>query len=281
MRKPHTKRPPTVLTIAGVDSGGGAGIAADLKTFAALGVHGACAVTAVTAQNTVAVEEIYPLPPEAVTAQIAAVMSDLGCQAAKTGMLATEAVIEAVYLAVIQHRLKNLVVDPVMVASSGGILLEPQAKEAYRKTLIPVARVVTPNVPEAEALLERRLRRVEDLGPAARDLAHQWDVHPEAVVITGGHLLEKGEAVDVVYERRSDRVHYLLGSALDTRATHGSGCVFSAALAAYLARGDTLLAAVSAAKEFTTQAIRGGLEIGRGHGPVNPLWSLLQEEGES
>ncbi len=281
MRKPYTKRPPTVLTIAGMDSGGGAGVAADLKTFAALGVHGACAITAVTAQSTVAVEAVYPLPPEAVKAQIGAVVSDLGCQAAKTGMLATEAIMEAVYLAVTEHRLKNLVVDPVMVATSGGILLEPGAKEAYRKTLIPVARVVTPNVPEAEALLERRLRRLEDLGPAARELAHQWDVHPEAVVITGGHLIEKGEATDVLYERRSDRVHYLLGPALDTRTTHGSGCVFSAALAAYLAQGKTLFAAVTAAKEFATQAIRGGLALGRGCGPVNPMWNLLQEEGES
>ncbi len=275
MLKPFTTNPPTILTIAGVDSGGGAGVAADLKTFAALGMHGACAIAALTAQNTQTVRESFSMSPQALTAQIEAVLADLPVAAVKTGMLGTRENLEAVYQAIVDHRLKNVVVDPVMVASSGGVLLESGAKQIYRDTLMPVAHVITPNVQEAEALLETRLQSVDDLPAAARELAHLSPVGPAAVIITGGHLLEKGEAADVLYERKTDRVHFLLAGALDVNTIHGTGCVFSSALAARLAVGDSLFAAATAAKEFTTEAIRHGLTVGHGFGPVNPLWGLF------
>jgi hydroxymethylpyrimidine/phosphomethylpyrimidine kinase len=275
MLKPFSSNPPTVLTIAGVDSGGGAGVAGDLKTLAALGVHGVCAVAALTAQNTREVVESWPMAPEVLTGQIEAILADFPVAAVKIGMLATRENVEAAYHAIVNHRLKHVVVDPVMVASSGALLLEPEAKQVYRDTLMPVAHVVTPNVPEAEALLGTRLHSVDDLAQAARELAHLSPMGPQAVLITGGHLLEKGEAADVLYERKSDRVHFLLGAALDVTTTHGSGCVFSAALATYLALGESLLAAATAAKQFTTEAIRHGLTLGGGVGPVNPMWKLF------
>jgi hydroxymethylpyrimidine/phosphomethylpyrimidine kinase len=275
MLKPFTQNPPTVLTIAGFDSGGGAGVAADLKTFAALGVHGVAAVSALTAQNTEAVVESWPMEPEVVTAQIEAILADFPVAATKTGMLATGKNVEAAYHAIVNHHLHNVVVDPVMVASSGGILLEPDAMQIYRDTLLPVAHVITPNVAEVEALLGTRLHSVDDLPHAARELAHLSPKGPQAVLITGGHLLEKGEAVDVLYERKTDRVHFLLGGALEVCTTHGTGCVFSAALATHLALGETLLAAATAAKKFTLESIRHGLHLGQGRGPVNPMWKLF------
>lgn len=277
MRKPYSQQPPVALTVAGTDSGGGAGIAADLKTFAALGVHGTSAVAAVTAQNTLQVTETYPLAPTLVRAQIEAVVSDLGCDALKTGMLATAGNVEAVYKAVRDLRLQHLVVDPVMVATSGALLLDPEAKAAYRDMLLPVASVITPNVPEAEALVEGTIRTVDDMVAAARELcAHGC----QAALITAGHLA--GEAVDVLYEKRSDKAHFLSAHRLPTTNTHGSGCVFSAAIAAYLARGESLLGAATKAKEFITAAIGAALEIGAGPGPVNPLFCLTQlKSGEN
>jgi hydroxymethylpyrimidine kinase/phosphomethylpyrimidine kinase len=271
----NPQRPPVVLTVAGTDSGGGAGVAADLKTFAVLGVHGACAVAAVTAQNSVEVAEVFPLPPELVAAQIRAVVTDLGCAALKTGMLATAANVEAVYQAVQEYHLPHLVVDPVMVATSGALLLEPEAQAAYRELLLPVAEVITPNLPEAEALLGRRIAGAEEMAQAARDLCA---FGCRAALITGGHL--EGEALDVLYEARADRAHFLSQPRLDTRNTHGSGCVFSAALAAYLARGESLLGAATGAKAFVTRALVAALELGAGPGAVNPLFNLSQGETE-
>jgi len=277
MRKAYSQHPPVALTIAGTDSSGGAGIAADLKTFAALGVHGACAVAAVTAQNTLQVTETYPLLPELVRAQIDAVVGDLGCQALKTGMLATAENVEAVYKAVKDHHLQHLVVDPVMVATSGALLLAPEAKAAYREMLLPVATVITPNLAEAQALVEGPVRTADEMVAAARELCARGC---QAVLITAGHL--DGEAVDVLYEKRTDKAHFLSSHRLPTRNTHGSGCVFSAAIAAYLARGETLLGAATLAKEFITQAIGAALEIGAGPGPVNPMFSLTPlTQGES
>lgn len=275
MNKSYTQQPPVVMTIAGVDSSGGAGVAADLKTFAALGVHGTCAVTAITAQNTMGVARTFPLPPDLVRAQIEANVSDLGCQALKTGMLGTREIIDAVYRSVREYRLKNLVVDPVMVATSGALLLEPGAKEMYRDTLIPLARVITPNVPEAEALLEQRIESVEQMADAARSLA---ELGCDAVVITGGHLLKPGQATDVVYDRKSNRARFLVEPALKVATIHGSGCVYAAALAAYLAQGQSVFAAAGRAKEFTLRAIRHGLDLGAGAGPVNPLFNLRKED---
>ena len=318
---------PVALTIAGSDSGGGAGIQADLKTFAALGVHGTSAITAVTAQNTVTVSAIHEVPIRIIRAQIDAVVEDMGVQAAKTGMLASaeiiEAVaaairehgignlvvdpvmvsaihevpirviraqidavvgdigvqaaktgmlasaeiIEAVAAAIREHGIGNLVVDPVMVAKGGARLLHSDAIASLYRYLLPLAMVVTPNIPEAEVLLGRALLTLEDRRQAARDLVA---LGPLAAVIKGGHA-DETQAIDVYWDG-SDLVE-LAGRRIPTKNTHGSGCVFSAAIAAGLAKGQEPLEAVRAAKAFIERAIEHSLELGRGHGPVNPMYA--------
>lgn len=256
------------LTIAGSDSGGGAGIQADLKTFAALGVHGTCALTALTAQNTQRVAAILPIPGEFVFAQIQAVVEDFEVGGTKTGMLPNAEVIHFVAEAVKRFRLQPLVVDPVMVASSGGRLMDPEAIGTLQRELLPLATLVTPNLPEAEALVGRPLRTEEEIRSAAQALKA---LGPQAVLIKGGHG-EGEEVVDVLLdeegflEYRSPR--------LETPHTHGSGCVFAAAIAAEMAQGRSLREAVARAKEFVTEAIRIGTPVGRGFRPVNPLHPL-------
>ncbi len=257
---------PVALTIAGSDSGGGAGIQADLKTFAAFGVHGTSAITAVTAQNTVTVTEIHEVPIRVIRAQIDAVVEDIGVQAAKTGMLASAAIIEAVSVAIREHGIRNLVVDPVMVAKGGARLLHNDAIASLYRYLLPLAAVVTPNIPEAEVLLGRALVTLEDRRQAARDLVA---LGPRAAVIKGGHAAET-QAIDVYWDGK-DMVE-LAGPRIKTKNTHGSGCAFSAAIAAGLAKGQEPLVAVRAAKAFITGAIEHSLELGRGHGPVNPIY---------
>ena len=256
---------PVALTIAGSDSGGGAGIQADLKTFAAMGVHGTSAITAVTAQNTITVTEIHEIPVRVIRAQIDAVVDDLGVQAAKTGMLASAKIIEAVSAAIRHHGIDNLVVDPVMVAKGGARLLHSDAIAALHKHLLPLAAIVTPNIPEAEVLLGRKLTSYDDRRQAARDLVA---LGPRAAVVKGGHA--EGDAIDIYWDG-ADLVE-LPGRRIDTKNTHGSGCAFSAAIAAGLAKGETSLEAVRAAKVFITHAIERSLEVGRGHGPVNPMF---------
>jgi hydroxymethylpyrimidine/phosphomethylpyrimidine kinase len=258
---------PVALTIAGSDSGGGAGIQADLKTFAALGVHGTSAITAITAQNTVEVTDIVELEPGIVRAQIGAIVSDLGVDAAKTGMLSSAAIIEAVAAAIREHRITNLVVDPVMVAKGGARLLRNDAVAALRSVLLPLAAVITPNLPEAEVLLGRPISSIEERRSAAEDLL---SLGARAVVVKGGHA--EGDAVDV-FTDGSELVE-LSAKRIDTRTTHGSGCAFSAAITAGLARGLDTRAAVQEAKRFITSAIEMGLEIGHGHGPVNPVFDV-------
>ena len=258
---------PVALTIAGSDSGGGAGIQADLKTFAALGVHGTSVITAITAQNTVTVTAIEELPVALIRAQLDAVVSDLGPRAAKTGMLSSVEIIEAVALGIREHGLDRLVVDPVMVAKGGARLLRADAIEALRSLLLPLAAVITPNLPEAEALLGRPVATMEERRQAARDLLL---LGPRAVVVKGGHA--DGDAVDIFWD--GETWDELPAERFPTRNTHGSGCVFSAAIAAGLARDLTPPAAVREAKEFITGAIRHSLELGHGHGPVNPLYRL-------
>jgi hydroxymethylpyrimidine/phosphomethylpyrimidine kinase len=260
-------RLPVALTVAGSDSGGGAGIQADLKTFAALGVHGTSAVTAITAQNTVTVTDILELPVAMIRAQVDAVVSDLGVDAAKTGMLSSAEIIEAVAAAVEAHRIGNLVVDPVMVAKGGARLLREDAVAALRSRLLPLAAVLTPNLPEAEVLLGRPVATLEDMRQAARGLLL---LGPRAVVVKGGHAA--GDPVDIYWDG-ADWAE-LPAERLATANTHGSGCVFSAAIAAGLARGLEPLAAVRAAKEFITGAIEFSLALGHGHGPVNPMYRL-------
>lgn len=260
-----------VLTIAGSDSGGGAGIQADLRTFAAHGVHGTSAITAVTAQNSVAVLDWVALEPRMVVAQIEAVASDMKVAAAKTGMLATAAIVLAVAEAVERLRLPLLVVDPVMVAKSGDRLLDADAESAYRR-LIPLATVLTPNLPETEALLGRPVRTLADMREAARAL---HAMGPRAVVVKGGHLA--GEAVDVFFD--GSALEELPAPRIATANTHGTGCTYSAAIAARLALGDPLLDAVREAKAYLTEAIRRSYSVGRGHGPVDHLHPLTRGRG--
>jgi hydroxymethylpyrimidine/phosphomethylpyrimidine kinase len=256
---------PVALTIAGSDSGGGAGIQADLKTFAALGVHGTSAITAITAQNTVTVTEILELPAAIIRAQIDAVVTDMKVDAAKTGMLASSAIIEAVAAAIDAYAIRNLVVDPVMVAKGGATLLRDDAIDALRKLLLPLAAVITPNLPEAEMLLGRSVRTLADRRQAARDLVA---LGPRVAVVKGGHA--EGDAVDIFWD--GSQLIELRAKRIATSNTHGSGCVFSAAIAAGLARGLDPLAAVREAKVFISRAIEQSIEIGHGHGPVNPAF---------
>jgi hydroxymethylpyrimidine/phosphomethylpyrimidine kinase len=256
---------PVALTIAGSDSGGGAGIQADLKTFAALGVHGTSAITAITAQNTVTVTEILELPIGIIRAQIDAVVSDMEVDAAKTGMLASSAIIEAVASAIEAHAIRKLVVDPVMIAKGGATLLRDEAISALRKFLLPLAAVITPNLPEAEVLLGRPVRTLAERRLAARDLVA---LGPRVAVVKGGHA--EGDAVDIFWD--GSQLVELRAARVATSNTHGSGCVFSAAIAAGLAKGRDPLAAVREAKDFINHAIAHSLEIGHGHGPVNPAF---------
>lgn len=256
----------TALTIAGSDSGAGAGIQADLKTFAAHGVYGTSAITAVTAQNTVGVTTFEALSPALVRAQIEAVLSDIGAHAAKTGMLATAAIVETVAAAVRDLKIPFLVVDPVMIAKSGDALLDPAAVRAITSALLPRAFVVTPNVPEAEVLAEMPIRTGEERREAARRIAARG---PAAVVIKGGHL-PTADVVDLLYDHgeffefRHDRI--------PGRHTHGTGCTFAASLTASLALGRTLQEAIPRAQQYIAGAIRGGLELGRGHAPMDHFW---------
>jgi hydroxymethylpyrimidine/phosphomethylpyrimidine kinase len=257
---------PVALTIAGSDSGGGAGIQADLKTFAALGVHGTSAITAITAQNTIGVTEILELPISLIRQQIAVVVEDIGVQAAKTGMLSSAAIIDTVADAVMHHRLDHLVVDPVMVAKGGAKLLRDDAVAAMRQRLIPLAAVVTPNLPEAQVLLGREIRTLDERRQAARDLVAMG---ARAAVVKGGHA---EDVTDIFFD--GTQLVELPAKRIDTPNTHGSGCVFSAAIAAWLARGADPQSAVREAKTFITLAIANSLELGAGHGPVNPLFAL-------
>jgi len=271
MLKTRGDRAPVAITIAGSDSGGGAGIQADLKTFAALGVHGATAITCVTAQNTYSVTAIECLKPEIVREQIRQVAEDMGIDAGKTGMLYTAEIIRAVAEETSKYSFP-LVVDPVMVAKSGAPLLKPEAEEALEKNLLPVAKVVTPNKFEAERLAKMEIRDIEDAKRAAERI---HALGPEAVVVKGGHLESAEESVDILYYR--DEYKIFSAPRIYTKNTHGTGCSFSAAITAHLAKGEDIVSAVKLAKEFITEAIKFGLNIGRGAGPVNPMAHLYRE----
>ena len=254
------------LTIAGSDSGGGAGIQADLKTFMAFGVYGMSAITALTAQNTVGVQGIFDVSPEFVRDQIRSVVTDIGTDAAKTGMLSNAGIVKAVAEAVREFRIPNLVVDPVMIAKSGAPLLAPEARKALGEELLPLATVITPNVFEAEAILGSRIADLEDLKEAARELKMigcRW------VVLKGGQLDIESQAVDVLFDGRE--LVLFRSPRSESMCTHGSGCTFASAITAGLARGLTPPAAVKRAKEYVTEAIRKGFSMGSGHGPTNHL----------
>ena len=257
-----TSRIPVCLSIAGSDSGGGAGIQADLKAFARAGVHGTTAITAITAQNTVAVTAVEAVSPAMIVAQVRAVAEDIGVDAVKIGMLGSVATAEAVSAALdLLPRGTPVVVDPVMVAESGARLLDRDAQRALVDLIVARATVVTPNIPEARVLAGDDGLDAEDLARAVHALG------PEAVVVTGGH---RDEAVDVLFDGR--RMYEIPGERYPDGAAHGSGCTHSATLAARLALGDDLLSAATGAKRAASEAVRDGLRgIGRGAGPVNVL----------
>jgi hydroxymethylpyrimidine/phosphomethylpyrimidine kinase len=255
-----------VLTIAGSDSGGGAGIQADLRTFAAHRVHGTSAVTAITAQNSVAVSDWEAVEPRLVTAQIEAVATDMNVSATKTGMLGTAEIVGAVAEAARRLSLGPLVVDPVMVAKSGERLLDAAGERAYR-SLMPLAALLTPNLHEAEVLLGRAVRDLAAMRQAARDLRA---LGPAAVLVKGGGL--PGAPVDVFYD--GERLEEILAPRVETRNVHGTGCTLSAAICARLALGAPLLEAIRRAKAWLTDALRRSYAVGKGRGPVDHLHAL-------
>jgi hydroxymethylpyrimidine/phosphomethylpyrimidine kinase len=258
--------PPIALTIAGSDPSGGAGIQADLKTFSAFGVYGASVITAVTAQNTVGVRAIHEMPPEIVAAQIDAVLDDIDIDAAKTGMLSSVAIVEIVADRLRAHSVALLVVDPVMIAKSGDALLRSDAVRALRESILPLATVVTPNAPEAAVLSGIDVTDAQSAREAARRI---HALGPAVVIVKGGHL-DGDTSDDLVFDGRSFEV--LSGRRVQTPHTHGTGCTFSAAIAASLARGLDPVAAAREARAFLQGAIETAEPLGAGHGPVNHLW---------
>ena len=252
----------SVLTIAGSDSGGGAGIQADLKTITLLGAYGASVVTALTAQNTLGVQGIHNAPPEFVAQQLDSVLSDIRFDAAKTGMLSTAELIEVIAAKLQEHPLPHLVVDPVMIAKGGARLLLPEAEAAVIGKMLPLATLVTPNLHEAERLADMEVETIDQMKVAAGKIL---DMGPKAALVKGGHL--EGAAVDVLYDGES--FEEFRAERIDTPNTHGTGCTYSAAIATFLAQDYTLAEAVVRAKRFVTVGIRESASIGAGHGPLN------------
>ncbi|MFZ5875548.1 MAG: bifunctional hydroxymethylpyrimidine kinase/phosphomethylpyrimidine kinase [Nitrospirota bacterium] len=259
---------PQALTVATSDSGGGAGVQGDIKAMAANGAFGLSVVVAVTAQNTTTISRIHAVPRDVIEAQLDAVFSDFAIKAVKTGMLHSAEIVRAVAERLRKHGAPRLVVDPVMVSSTGVRLLEPDAVTALIRDLMPLAEVVTPNVPEAEALTGMSIATIDDARAAARKM-HQLGAR--AVLLKGGHL-SQAPATDVLFDGSSWTV--IPGEWIDSPHTHGTGCAYSAAIAAHLAKGADLPSAVRAAKSYVTEAIRHGLAIGHGNGPMNLLYRL-------
>ena len=251
------------MTIAGSDSGGGAGMQADLKTFSALGVFGTSAITAITAQNTTGITDVLELPTSLIEAQIDAIVTDIGADAVKTGMLSSYEIINTVAERLSYYEFTRVVIDPVMVATSGNRLLREDAEDVLRTVFVPMATVVTPNSREASVLTGREVTTVEDLKSAARFLVHE--VGAKNAVVKGGHL--DGPATDVLYDG-SDYWTFT-SERIDTTSTHGTGCTLASAIAAGLAKGLDVPDSVQAAKNYVTAALRASFPVGHGHGPVN------------
>ncbi len=259
-----------VLTIAGSDSGGGAGIQADLKTITVLGGFGMSVITALTAQNTLGVQGVYEVPEDFVEKQFDSVATDIGIDAAKTGMLANSKIIRVVSKKLRQYGINKLVVDPVMVAKGGAPLIVNEAKKSLIEELLPLALIITPNIPEAEELAKIKVSSIDDMKKSAEIIC---GLGAKNVVVKGGHLA--GNPVDILYDGKN--FHEFTSERIDTKNTHGTGCTFSAAIATKLAEGKSVFEAVKTAKEYTTTAIRFSLNIGSGHGPTNHLAHVLQE----
>ncbi len=264
---------PRALTIAGSDSGGGAGIQADLKTFAALGVFGTSAITAVTAQNTLGVTSVAEVPIEVISDQIDAVASDIGIDIVKTGMLSSSEIVECVADSLNRHRLSPIVVDPVMVAATGAVLLQQEAVRTVRDLMLPAATVITPNVPEAEELLGIEIDSVDDMADAARALL---DLGAENAVVKGGHLRDgSGLITDVL--ANAEGVERITVSRIDSTSNHGTGCTFASALASHLIHGKSVYEATMAAQSFVWNAMAAAYPIGSGSGPLNHMHEMGTE----
>jgi len=263
-----------VLTIAGSDSGGGAGIQADLKTIAALGGFGMSVITALTAQNTLGIQGIHDVPPEFVKRQFDSVAQDIGIDAAKTGMLVSSGIIKVVADRLREYRIEKLVVDPTMVAKGGTPLIRTEARDDLIRELIPLALVVTPNISEAEVLSKIRVTTLDDMKKAARII---YDLGPGNVLVKGGHLMDADlpHAIDILYDGKN--FCEFSSERIDTKDTHGTGCTYSAAIATGLAGGKSVLEAVEEAKKYITETIRFSYRIGGGHGPTNHLAPLFRE----
>ena len=266
------KQYPTALTIAGSDSCGGAGIQADIKAISALGCYAASAITAITAQNTLGVEAIEAVSPEVVAAQIRAVMDDIRPAAVKIGMVNDRDTIKAIASTLGKYAVGNLVVDPVMVSTSGSRLMQPDAMETFRHELMPMCTLLTPNLPEAEALSGIHIYNVDDCDKAAGIIARGCGGY---VLIKGGHSAGNGKKQDRLYDRNGLLASTFAAKTVDTRNTHGTGCTLSAAITALLARGLAMTEAIGQAKEYVSAAIAAGADvsIGHGHGPVNHFFN--------
>ncbi|UAL50305.1 MULTISPECIES: bifunctional hydroxymethylpyrimidine kinase/phosphomethylpyrimidine kinase [Metabacillus] len=252
------------LTIAGSDSGGGAGIQADLKTFQELNVYGMSAITAVTAQNTLGVHGVFPLTADAVVQQIEAIGSDIGADAIKTGMLFNSEIIEAVSEQIKRFNWSKVIVDPVMIAKGGASLLQDEAVEALKNHLLPLALVVTPNIPEAEVLTGLNILNLDDRQTAAKIL-HSFGV--KNVVIKGGHAENEEQLVDLLFD--GTEFSYFTSERIHTKNTHGTGCTFAAAITAEIAKGKSIYHSAETAVAFIREAIKEDLKLGQGHGPTN------------
>ncbi len=263
------------LTIAGSDSGGGAGIQADLKTFAARGVFGMSVLTALTAQNTIGVQGVFEIPPDFIAQQIDSVVSDIGVDVVKTGMLASAPIIGTIAAKIREHHLEPLVVDPVMVAKSGDALLRDDAREALMQQLLPLATVVTPNLHEARVLCRFPITNPDGMRRAAQIIQRMG---PRNVVVKGGHLPDTSDAIDLLYDGES--FQEFRAPRIQTKNTHGTGCTFASAIAAELAKGHSVVDAVRIAKEYLTEVLRASvnLQIGHGHGPMNHMALLIRSD---
>ena len=262
----------TVLTIAGSDSGGGAGIQADIKAISAMGCYAASAITAITVQNTLGVQAVHPVPLDILRGQIDAVLSDIGADAVKIGMLHSSEVVILVAEMIEKYGITNVVLDPVMVSTSGHSLIEEDAVEVIKSRLLPLARVITPNVPEAEILAGCKIAGEDEFEAIARRLSDNGNV---SVLMKAGHL--SGDyLVDYFYNAEDDTITRLQSKRVQTKNTHGTGCTLSSAFAAALAKGEGLTMAATSAKSYIEQAIISGAayEIGGGHGPVNHFWNM-------
>lgn len=275
------KRYNTVLTVAGSDSGGGAGIQADIKTISACGCYATSAITSVTVQNTLGVHDTFGVPASVVAAQMNAVLDDIGADAVKIGMLNARETLLAVYECLAERKVRNIVLDTVFISTSGRYLLQPDAIDSLREKIFPLCRILTPNIPEAETIMGNKISSVDDMKQAARFISDSSSssLHPVSVLLKGGHCTGD-DLTDVLFCAETCKYTLFRAARIDSVNTHGTGCTLSSAIASFLAKGFSLTDAVTMAKKFVDDAIRhgAGYEIGKGTGPLNHLFLSLNEQ---